>query len=135
MHISSMIATSYPSFHYLYFHFIKSQVKVMHPSPGLENQWKWPTKINKIWYTSIIKKIEPPEPINCGRRTGVTSSFKFKENIQLIKDLGLDKFAMINQVIRQTIHQIKIFIYLSKSFSEYIHLQCYNMDVFQKAFV
>ena len=53
----------------------------MHPSPGSENRWKWPTKIKEIWYTSIIKKIEPPERVNFGRRTGVTSSFKFKESI------------------------------------------------------
>ena len=35
----------------------------MHPSLGLENQSKWRTKINNIWYTGIIKEIEPPEPV------------------------------------------------------------------------
>ena len=53
----------------------------MHPSLGLENQWIWPAKIDEIWHTSIIRKIAPPELVNCGRRTGITSSFKFKENI------------------------------------------------------
>ena len=53
----------------------------MDQTPEISNQWKWPINNNEIWFEKVVQKIAPPEPIHSGRRTGVTGSFKFDENI------------------------------------------------------
>ena len=57
------------------------QVKLMHQTPGMSNQWKWPINNNEICYEKVVRKIAPPEPIDSAKCTGVTGSFKFDENI------------------------------------------------------
>lgn len=52
----------------------------MHPAPGARDQWKWPTISDKIWYSSIVRKISQPEPLCCGR-TGITSIFKSEKQL------------------------------------------------------
>ena len=52
----------------------------MHPAPGACDQWKWPTISDKIWYSSIVRKISQLEPLCCGR-TGITSIFKFEKQL------------------------------------------------------
>ena len=47
----------------------------------MSNQWKWPINNDEICYEKVVQKISPPESIHSGRRTGVTGSFKFDENI------------------------------------------------------
>ena len=57
------------------------ELKVMDRTPEISNQWKWPINNNEICFEKVVQKIAPSEPIHSGRRTGVTRSFKFEENI------------------------------------------------------
>ena len=42
------------------------QVKVMHCTLGISNQWKWPIN-REIWYEKVAWKIAPPKPVLRGR--------------------------------------------------------------------
>ena len=53
----------------------------MHCTHGMSNQWKWPLNNDEIWYEKVVQKIALSESIHSCRRTGVTGSFKFDENI------------------------------------------------------
>ena len=58
------------------------EVKVMNGTPGMSNQWKWPINNNEIIsFEKVVQKFAHPEPIHSGRRTGVTGSFQFDQNI------------------------------------------------------
>ena len=57
------------------------QVKVMHYTPGMSIQWKWPINNDEIWYEKVVQKIVPPESIHSDRCTSVTGLFKFDENV------------------------------------------------------
>ena len=61
------------------------QVKVMHHTPGMSNQWKWPINNDEIWYEKVARKITPPEPIHSSRPTGATGSFKSDDNINFFR--------------------------------------------------
>ena len=66
---------------YAYIYPFYSQYIVMHCTHGMSNQWKWPLNNDEIWYEKVVQKIALSESIHSCRRTGVTGSFKFDENI------------------------------------------------------
>lgn len=58
---------------------ISLQVNVMHPTLRVHDQWKRPTNSDEIWYSIILRKISPTEPLCYGRRTGIADTFKFEK--------------------------------------------------------
>ena len=57
------------------------KVNCMHPTPGVQGQWKWPVQPdNETIYPEIVKVIELPKPVLMGsRRTGEFGSFNFSD--------------------------------------------------------
>ena len=57
------------------------KVNCMHPTPGVQGQWKWPSQVdNETIYAEIVKIIDLPQPVLMGsRRTGEHGSFNFNE--------------------------------------------------------
>ena len=57
----------------------------MHLTPEISNQWKWPINNNESWYEKVVQKIALSESIHSSRRTAVTGSFKFDQNINCFR--------------------------------------------------
>ena len=70
----------YKSRYIILYSIISSQVNVMHPAPGgVHDQWKWSTNSDEISCSNIAQKISPPEPLCCGRRSGIAGTFRFEK--------------------------------------------------------